>query len=111
MGAFPESHIWQKHTRNVRQMIWQPEAGKDFVEYLLLMLLLYRKTKKGDIALIKLKEDDQMESRVEAHPFEPVNICDDDFDATGRDCFVSGWGHLKSHDRMVNMLQYSVLSS
>ena len=32
----------------------------------------------------------------EGHPTTPIGLCPESFEPQGRDCTVSGWGHLKS---------------
>ena len=52
--------------------------------------------KIGDIALLELDMSDASENRFANHPAEPVKLAPQNYDPTGHDCIVSGWGHLKS---------------
>jgi len=55
-------------------------------------------TKINDVALLRLDTPSyDLERRTEAgHPTKPVALCKESFDPQGRNCTVSGWGHLKS---------------
>ena len=55
-------------------------------------------TKVNDIALLKLNTTTyDLERRTEeGHPTRPVSLCPESFQPQGRNCTVSGWGHLKS---------------
>ena len=60
-------------------------------------------TKVNDIALLKLNTTTyNLERRTEeGHPTQPVSLCPDSFQPQGRNCTVSGWGHLKSRGSSV----------
>jgi len=55
-------------------------------------------TKINDIALLKLDTSNMdLERRSQSgHPTLPVPLCKESFEPEGRNCTVSGWGHLKS---------------
>jgi len=55
-------------------------------------------TKMNDIALLRLDMTTyNLEMRTaEGHPTTPIKLCPESFEPQGRDCTVSGWGHLKS---------------
>merc|ERR1712227_232947 len=55
-------------------------------------------TKMNDIALLRLDMTTyNLEMRTaEGHPTTPIQLCPESFEPQGRDCTVSGWGHLKS---------------
>lgn len=55
-------------------------------------------TKVNDVALLKLDTTNfDLERRTQdGHPTTPVPLCRDSFEPQGRNCTVSGWGHLKS---------------
>ena len=60
-------------------------------------------TKVNDIALLKLNTTTyDLERRTkEGHPTQPVSLCPETFQPQGRNCTVSGWGHLKSRGSSV----------
>jgi len=53
--------------------------------------------KKNDFALLELDLDspDNL-NRVSKHVVQEVPLCPESFEPEGKDCTVSGWGHLKS---------------
>merc|ERR1712080_535277 len=56
-------------------------------------------TKVNDLSLIQLertKEDSNREAAGSTHPFVPVPLCRSSFEPQGKNCTVSGWGHLKN---------------
>jgi len=55
-------------------------------------------TKINDVALLRLDTTNfDLERRSQAgHPTKPVALCKESFEPQGRNCTVSGWGHLKS---------------
>ena len=60
-------------------------------------------TKVNDIALLRLNTTTfNLEERSEeGHPTRPVSLCPESFQPQGRNCTVSGWGHLKSRGSSV----------
>lgn len=56
------------------------------------------KTKVNDLALLELDTKGSSRSlrSSKAHPLVPVPLCRDSFEPQGRNCTVSGWGHLKA---------------
>ncbi len=57
--------------------------------------------KKHDIALLKLKPNKAMKTRLMTHKAKPVDFCAEDFDATDLDCVVSGWGKEESGGKSI----------
>jgi len=56
-------------------------------------------TKVNDLSLLKLErnhKDSNRDSAASPHPFLPVNLCSERFEPQGKNCTVSGWGHMKS---------------
>lgn len=47
--------------------------------------------KQNDIAIVKVNSEGDSDDNI-----VPVPLCDNDFDPSGVDCKVSGWGHLKA---------------
>ncbi len=71
-------------------------------------LPLYRSTdKRHDIALLKLVPNEAMKSRMLTHKAQPVELCDEDLDAAGLNCIVSGWGREQSGGKSLpDILRY-----
>lgn len=56
-------------------------------------------TKVNDLSLMELErtqKDRNTEAANSTYPFLPVNLCSEDYEPQGKNCTVSGWGHLKS---------------
>jgi len=64
------------------------------------------KTKVNDLALIELDTTAEAVSRMntEKRPLIPVSLCRDSFQPQGKNCTVSGWGHLKAKGSSVPSL-------
>merc|ERR1711892_332125 len=52
--------------------------------------------KHNDIALINIDVPTKNKTISTRNSIIPVNLCNESFEPQGRDCTVSGWGHLKS---------------
>jgi len=56
-------------------------------------------TKVNDVSLLELErtEDDIKKEAAESqHPLVPISLCSESFEPQGKQCIVSGWGHLQS---------------
>jgi len=53
-------------------------------------------TKKNDLSLLKLEPVPSTEDRRKDHKIKNVPLCRKSFEPQGKNCTVSGWGHLKS---------------
>jgi len=55
-------------------------------------------TKQNDIALINFELPNKNKTTLDSvvHQVVPISLCNESFDPQGRNCTVSGWGHLKS---------------
>ena len=77
---------------------------------------LFRISKKGDLALLKLAPK-PFQGRMEASErlTQPVNLPSLNYDPTGKNCSVSGWGRLKSgggtHPKYLQVTQVLVPSN
>jgi len=58
-------------------------------------------TKKNDLSLLKLEASPENIDRTKSHAVKVIDLCRASFQPEGRNCTVSGWGHLKQKGQRV----------